>query len=164
MVYIKNKGKKRRARSFFGLGHKGFKSNEGSEHATTSTSNSIICTRAKTSAQQQKPVEDNDNEYLIIKMKHMEDLTNEYIKKHHKKSPGCNGRAGFFKTEQRLISCSFKMSCDICQFSTDTRKMYDTVSQPGKRGLKDSTLNRSLASALLNLASGLGSSLKSAYV
>ena len=167
-LYTKHRGIRKRKHTLFKKGHASNPASHEScppvadDNPPTSQSieqepqicPNVVVTRSRASKNETNPVE--SEEYGIVKLSNFETLMNMFIAKHQQNSPGCNGKAHLNKVEQRLISLSFRMTCDKCKFSTESVKMYGTVSQPGKRGPKDSTLNRSLASALLNSSIGPG--------
>ena len=97
----------------------------------------------------------NAYQYSICNIQQLEDLFFNGYRNHNTLSPGCNGQLRMHKTEQRIISVSYKLKCDVCDFITKSQRLYKTTTSGKFGGKPASTLNLALGNALLNSPIGI---------
>lgn len=95
---------------------------------------------------------DQTHEYLICKKEKMDFLWNQGFKEHSKFKKNCVGPLFLKKRGQLIISSTYSLSCEHCEWEGDGIKLYEEYITDDRdtRGRKQSTLNDSLAFALLS--------------
>lgn len=92
------------------------------------------------------------NVYILCETNQVSILWNSAFKEHM--AHGCQGFLSMRRTEVRIVSVSYCIYCDTCDFVSKSEKLYKEVDTPGKRGRKFSTLNQALGIALINSSIG----------
>ena len=160
---VKGKGSKKRKKSHFQKGHKispwSFQAETG--HACdlnsgpftpyqTNLEHSPPTTRSK-SAENEKYEKEN----FIANIGKLESLCNLAFPQHIKSSPNCCGVLSLKNHDQRVISSTWKFTCNLCSYISIPVKMYEEVEDKGKRGRKSSTLNIAMGMALVKSSIGI---------
>ena len=95
---------------------------------------------------------DNNSQYILGKKNHLEKLFNFSFKKHAEFKKNCPGHLKLKHIHQNLISGTWSLACDKCQWVGEPTKLYDEYFRDGRvnKGKKNSTLNDTLGFALLS--------------
>lgn len=116
---------------------------------TSNTSHLGIRTRSISAS------EDSDTQYFFASTTHLNELFNRSAKGHMISHSDCIGNLVMVKHQQRLLSTSWYMKCDTCEYVGDAHSMTDKKDLgPGMTGPKPSTLNEALGFALLKSSIG----------
>ena len=112
---------------------------------------------ARASKRLQAKREENEKkyscEYFICKKQKMDFLWNQGFCDHSELNEKCKGHLKLKKKNQLIISGTWCLYCDVCDWESSSVKMYDEHLDGDKRdtrGRKSSTLNDSLGFALLS--------------
>ena len=96
--------------------------------------------------------EETNTEYFIASTTHLNTLINESLKNHNSE---CKGNLELVKHQQRMLSTSWHLKCNMCDFISSAQSMTNKKALgPGITGPKPSTLNEALGFALLKSSIG----------
>ena len=128
---------------------------DGEPEDTSSRSRSPVRTRSKDPPPVPEEIVKNLNVYILCETSQVEELWNTAFREHrHHGENECLGFLRMERTEVRIISVTYQIYCEDCDFTTAPVKLYKEVDTAGKRGRKFSTLNQALGIALLNSSIG----------
>ena len=91
--------------------------------------------------------DEEKEEYYILHKGKLEELIKNTYRNHFKSRGDCEGDFHLIRCDKRIISTSWALNCDLCNFKSETTKLY-RESDTGRPGRNNSTLNDSLGMAL----------------